>query len=116
MRTGIACAMMRIRPDDPLALGGGEAGQRLVQEQDLGLGRERHAHVDEPLPAIGERIRRHLLDALEAEEGDQLRRLAVDLLDTVRASARALMRLACLPCMPRRMFSSMVSRLKRFVI
>ena len=85
----MACAIMPDQAHDPLALGRGEAGQRLVQQQDLGLGRERHAHVDEPLPAVGERIGLHLLDALEAEEGDQLRRLAVDLLDTVRGGQGA---------------------------
>ena len=44
--------------------------------------------VDQPLPAVGERRRLDLLDALEAEEPDQLRGLRVDLRVAVDVAPR----------------------------
>ena len=49
---------------DPLALGGGKARQRLVQQQHLRLGAERDAEIDQPLPAIGQFAALDGLDAL----------------------------------------------------
>ena len=46
---------------DALALGGGEAGERLVEQQDPGLGGQRHADLEQALAAVGE-----LLDAARA--------------------------------------------------
>jgi hypothetical protein len=62
----------------PLALGGGKACQRLVQQQHLRLGAERDAEVHQPLPAIGEFTALDSLDSLQAQEFDQLRGLGVD--------------------------------------
>ena len=62
----------------PLALGGGKARQRLVQQQHLRLGAERDAEVDQPLPAIGQFAALDGLDAFQAEEFYQLRGLGVD--------------------------------------
>ena len=62
-----------------LALGGGKARQRLVQQQHLRLGAERDAEIDQPLPAIGQFAALDGLDAFEAEEFDQLRGLGVDI-------------------------------------
>jgi hypothetical protein len=53
---------------DALALGGGEPGERLVQQQHLRLGAERDAEIDQPLPAIGQFAALDLLDAFEAEK------------------------------------------------
>ena len=39
---------------DALALGGGEAGERLVEQQDPGPGGQRHADLEQALPAVGE--------------------------------------------------------------
>jgi hypothetical protein len=55
-----------------LALGGGEAGQRLVQQQHAWAGGERQAHIHQPLPAIGERAGLGLLDAGQAHPAQQL--------------------------------------------
>ncbi len=68
---------------DALALGGGKARQRLVEQQHLRLGAERDAEIDQPLPAIGELAALDGLDAFEAEEFDQLRGLGVDVLVVV---------------------------------
>ena len=56
---------------DALALGGGEAGERLVEQQDPGPGGQRHADLEQALPAVGELIDARGLEALEAEELDQ---------------------------------------------
>ena len=37
---------------DALALGRGEAGERLVEQQHARLGRERQRHVEQPLAAV----------------------------------------------------------------
>ena len=63
---------------DALALGGGEPGERLVEQQQPRLRREREAHVEEALPAIGERAGLGLLDAGDAEIADERRGLALD--------------------------------------
>ncbi len=65
---------------DALALGGGKACQRLVQQQHLRLGAERDAEIDQPLPAIGQFAALDGLDPFEAEEFDQFRGLGVDVL------------------------------------
>ena len=49
----------------PFALGGGEARQRLVEQQHLRLGAERDAEIDQPLAAIGEFAAFDVLDALQ---------------------------------------------------
>ena len=63
---------------NPLALGGGEARQRLVEQQHLRLARERDAEIDQALAAVGEIAGLDVLDAFEAEELDELRGLGVD--------------------------------------
>ena len=68
---------------DALALGGGEAGQRFVQQQHLRLGAERDAEIDQPLSAIGKFTALDGLDAFEAEEFDQFSGLGVDALVAV---------------------------------
>ena len=73
---------------DALALGGGKARQRLVQQQHLRLGAERDAEIDQPLPAIGEFAALDGLDAFEAEEFDQLRGLGMDIPRNGRCRAR----------------------------
>ena len=72
----------------PLALGGGKARQRFVQQQHLRLGAERDAEVDQPLAAIGEFAALDGLDALKPEELDQLRGLGVDVARSCRCRAR----------------------------
>ena len=69
---------------DALALGGGEAGKRLVEQQQARLGGERQAHVDQPLAAVGQGTRLGALDACEAEIADQRGRLRLDLGDGAR--------------------------------
>ena len=48
---------------DARALGGGEARERLVEQQNVRRGREREPHVEQALSAIGERSRLGVLDA-----------------------------------------------------
>ena len=38
---------------DALALGGGEAGERLVEQENARADRERQPHIEQPLAAIG---------------------------------------------------------------
>ena len=89
---------------DALALGGGKARQRLVQQQHLRLGAERDAEIDQPLPAIGQFAALDGLDAFEAEEFDQLRGLGVDL-RVVSMSRQRLKRPAFCACSDSRRFS-----------
>ena len=56
---------------DPLALGCGEAGERLVEQQHAGAGRQRQPQLEQPLAAIGEARDGHGLEAFEAEESNQ---------------------------------------------
>ena len=86
--TGMLAATFLIRFDDALALGGGKARQRLVEQQHLRLGAERDAEIDQPLPAIGQFAALDVLDAFEAEEFDQLRGLARGPRDSCRCRAR----------------------------
>ena len=58
---------------DALPLGRREAGQRLVEQQDARPRRQREPHVEQALPAIGERGRLGALDAGEAEIGRSTR-------------------------------------------
>ena len=75
----------------PLALGGGEPRQRLVEQQHLWLGAERDAEIDQPLPAIGQFAALDLLDAFETQEFDEFGglgvnfRIAVDVAPDVEA-------------------------------
>ena len=69
---------------DALALGGGETGQRLVEQQHARRGGERHAHVEQALAAIGQHAGFGLLDAGEAEIADGGVGLGVDRLDRQR--------------------------------
>ena len=66
---------------DALALGGREPRERLVQQQNPRLRRKREAHVEEALPAIGERARLGPLDAGHAQIADDRRGLGFDLVD-----------------------------------
>ena len=63
---------------DPLALGGGKAGQRLVEQQHLRLGAERDAEIDQPLPAIGQFAALDFLDAFQPEKFYQFGGLDMD--------------------------------------
>ena len=57
---------------DALALGGGEARQRLVEQQDTWSRRKRQPHVEQALSAIGECARFRRFDAGQPEKADQL--------------------------------------------
>jgi hypothetical protein len=46
----------RRRTRDALKLGGGKAGERLVEQQHLRLWTERNPEIDQPLPAIGQPV------------------------------------------------------------
>ena len=46
-----------------LALGRGQSGERLVEQQQPRRGRERQPHVEKPLPAVGELAGCGTLDA-----------------------------------------------------
>ena len=72
--------------DDALALGGGEAGERLVEQQDPGPGGQRHADLEQALAAVGELIDARRLEPLEAEELDQRAGLLGDPLVVVRGA------------------------------
>ena len=54
------------RPD-ALALGRGEARERLVEQQQARLGGQRQPHVDQPLAAVGQGACLRALDAVEPE-------------------------------------------------
>ena len=60
---------------DPAPLGGGEPGERLVEQQHPRPGGERQGHVDEALAAIGQRAGLGLLDPGKAEITHQRRRV-----------------------------------------
>ena len=49
-----------------------DPGGRLVEQQDARPGRNRKPHVEQALPAIGQRGRLRALDAGEPEKGNQL--------------------------------------------
>ena len=67
------------------------AGHRLVEQQQLGLGRERAAELDALLQAVGQLADRRLADVLDLQEvDDALDRLAMpDLLALRRAPVHA---------------------------
>src|SRR6266850_182649 len=73
------------------ALGGGEASQRLIEQQHLWFGAERDPQVHQTLPAIGQFAAFDLLDAFETEEFYQFGgfgvnlRIAVDIAPDVEA-------------------------------
>ena len=64
---------------DARALGGGESGERLVQQQDSRPCRNGETHVEQALPAVGERACFRLFDAAEAEKVDKPGSLLVHL-------------------------------------
>ena len=76
---------------DALALGRGESGQRLVEQQYLRFRAERDAEIDQTLSAIGQVAALDVLDAFQPEEFDQLGgflvhlRIAVDVAPEVEA-------------------------------
>ena len=69
---------------DALALGGGKPGERLVEEQQPRLRRQRQPHVEEALAAIGERAGLGPLHAGDAEIADECRGLALDVGERAR--------------------------------
>ena len=68
---------------DARALGRREAGERLVEQQDVRRGRKREPHVEQALPAIGERGGLGALHAFEPEIRHERRRLGIDCGDAV---------------------------------
>jgi hypothetical protein len=60
---------------DARALGGGETGQRLVEQQDARLGSERQPHIQQALAAIAERGSLGALGPGKAGPAQQLRRI-----------------------------------------
>ena len=97
---------------DALALGGGKAGERLIEQQHARLGCERQAHVEQPLAAIGEGAGLGLLDAGEAEVAHDRRRFAFDSA-RLSAAAQQLKRCGWRACTASRMFSSTGSARKQ---
>ena len=100
---------------DAFALGGGEAGQRLVEQQHARRGGERHAHVEQALAAIGQHAGFGLLDAGEAEIADGGVGLVVDRLDRQRIGDGIEAR-GCRACTASRIFSPTLSAGNRLVI
>ena len=66
---------------DALAFRRGKACERLVQQQDARRGGERHAHVEQPLAAIGQHAGFSLFDAGKAEIADGGVGLGIDRFD-----------------------------------
>ena len=56
-------------------LGGIQAGGRLVDQQQLRLGRKRAREFQHALLAVGERAREHVAPRRQPDEGQQLHRL-----------------------------------------
>jgi hypothetical protein len=73
---------------DAFALGGGQASERLIEQEHARAGGQRKAHVEQPLAAIGERTRLVGLDPAEAHGADHACRLPVDLIKRGRAHPR----------------------------
>ncbi len=71
---------------DALALGGGQAGQRLVEQQHARACRQRQRHVEQALPAIAQRAGFGGLDAAQAHGLDHAQGLLVDGVEALGAA------------------------------
>ncbi len=71
---------------DPLALGVGEPRERLVQQEHLGLGRERDRDLEEPLLAVGEGGRLLRGPRLEPHDLEEVPRPPDDLAERPRVA------------------------------
>ena len=71
-------------PCDALALRRSQPRQRLVEQQYARRTRQRQAHVEQSLPAVGERAGFGLLDTRQSEKADQLGRALCHAFDRVR--------------------------------
>ena len=74
------------------ALGRGQPRQRLIEQQYARCTRQRQAHVEQSLPAVGERAGFGLLDPRQSEKADQLGRAQCHAFDRVRVGPTIAMR------------------------
>ena len=73
---------------DALAFRRSETGERFVEQQDARRGRQRHAHVQQPLSAIGQRTGLGALDTGQTEIADDGVGFAIDRFDRQRRRER----------------------------
>ena len=82
---------------DALALGRGKARERLVEQKNPRSARQRQAHVQQALPAIGKRTRLGALDPRQSQKTHKLRRALRYAVDAERIGPTiAMRRIACL--------------------